>query len=313
MQPPTGSPVPQARSICVACGGALSAHPQVLGGLSVQASPERVRSSWLGLTNGDFFSYHRCSRCGTLNVREYPDEHLLAELYGAMPANMAGALSTGEQQANQRAYTHWIARAVRRGSSDVPLRILELGSDCGWLLRELMQALRGRIGSFAAVEPNQDVVGQLKAAIAATNAPAHHFATLEEALQHEGDGLDLVIAIHVMDHIFELNELFATLRSRLSRQGMIFMVVHNPGSLLARVLGQRWPPYCPQHPQLFTPKGVSCLARRYGMAVVNEGRTWNRFSLAMILNHFSIPSGALGSIPLLAPLGNRYYILKAQE
>jgi len=282
MQPPTRSPVPQARSICVACGGALSAEPQVLGGLLVQASPERVRSSWLGLTNGDFFSYHRCSRCGTLNVREYPDEYLLAELYGAMPANMAGALSTGEQQANQRAYAHWIARAVRRGASDVPLRILELGSDCGWLLRELMQALRGRIGSFAAVEPNQDVVGQLKAAIAATNAPAHHFATLEEALQHEGDELDLVLAIHVMDHLFELNELFATLRSRLSRQGLIFMVVHNPGSLLARVLGQRWPPYCPQHPQLFTPKGVSCLARRYGMAVVNEGRTWNRLATGII-------------------------------
>ena len=312
MQPPTGSPVHQARSICVACGGALSADPQVLGGLSVQASPERVRSSWLGLTNGDFFSYYRCSRCGTLNVREYPDEHLLAELYGAMPANMAGTLSTGEQQANQRAYAHRIARAVPQGPGDAHLRLLELGSDCGWLLRELMQTLPGRIGRFAAVEPNQDVVVQLKAAIAATNAPAHHFATLEAALQHEGDGLDLVIAIHVLDHLFELNELFATLRSRLSRQGMIFMVVHHPGSLLARVLGKRWPPYCPQHPQLFTPKGVRCLARRHGMAVVNHGRTWNRFPLAMILNHFSIPAGALGSIPLLAPLGNRYYSLKAQ-
>jgi hypothetical protein len=274
---------------------------------------DRLKAGWLGGRPGALFSYFQCSNCSVLNIRSYPDELILWRLYASIPPNMQGQVSSLDQQANQRAYAHRIARAVRRGSSDVPLRILELGSDCGWLLRELMQALRGRIGSFAAVEPNQDVVGQLKAAIAATNAPAHHFATLEAALRDDGPAYDLVIAIHVMDHIFELNELFATLRSRLSRQGMIFMVVHNPGSLLARVLGQRWPPYCPQHPQLFTPKGVSCLARRYGMAVVNEGRTWNRFSLAMILNHFSIPSGALGSIPLLAPLGNRYYILKAQE
>ena len=120
--------------------------------------------------------------------------------------------------------------------------------------------------SLCTVEPNQDVVGQLKAAIAATNAPARHFPTLEAALQHEGDGLDLVIAIHVMDHIFDLNELFATLRSRLSRQGMFFMVVHHPGSRLARVLAKRWPPYCLEHPQLLTPKEVSCLARRHAMA-----------------------------------------------
>ena len=125
MAPPTGSPVHQARSICVACGGALSADPQVLGGLSVQASPEQVRSSWLGLTNGDFFSYHRCSRCGTLNVREYCDEQLLAELYGAMPANMAGALSTGEQRANQRAYAHSIGRSVRKGTGDGPCVFLD--------------------------------------------------------------------------------------------------------------------------------------------------------------------------------------------
>jgi len=301
------------RIACVCCGKALEAKPSVRGDLSGDDPFDQLRAFWLGGRAGAMFPYFQCSDCSTLNVRSFPDEALLIKLYASMPPNMHGQISSLDQQANQRAYAHRIARAAPQGPGNPTLRVLELGSDCGWLLRELMQTLPGRIASYTAVEPNQDVVGQLKAAIAATNAPAHHFATLEEALQHEGDELDLVLAIHVMDHLFELNELFATLRSRLSRQGMIFMVVHNPGSLLARVLGQRWPPYCPQHPQLFTPKGVSCLARRYGMAVVNEGRTWNRFSLAMILNHFSIPSGALGSIPLLAPLGNRYYILKAQE
>lgn len=300
------------RSACVCCGQSLGFVPLVLGDMSGEDAFDRLKADWLGGRLGALFSYFQCSNCLVLNIRSYPDELILWRLYASIPPNMDGQISSLDQQANQRAYAHRIARAVPQGPGDSPLRILELGSDCGWLLRELMQTLSGRIGRFAAVEPNQDVVGQLKAAIAATNAPALHFATLEAALQHEGDGLDLVIAIHVLDHLFELNELFATLRSRLSRQGMIFMVVHNPGSLLARVLGKRWPPYCPQHPQLFTPKGVRCLARRHGMAVVNEGRTWNRFPLAMILNHFSIPSGALGSILLLAPLGNRYYILKAQ-
>jgi hypothetical protein len=226
-----------------------------------------------------------------------------------MPANMAGALSEREQRANQRAYAHLIQRAL----APLPgrdLRVLELGSDCGWLLQELARLLPGRIASMAAVEPNGAVLPQLTAALAHCGVPASHFEHLDQALAADPHPLDAVIAIHVADHLFNSDGWLALLRSRLSSTGVIVIVVHNPQSLLARLLGRRWPPYCPQHPQLFTPRGLRALARRHGLALVRSGPTYNRFSLRLALGHFGLSGSPLDAVPFWAPLGNRYYILR---
>ena len=121
-----------------------------------------------------------------------------------------------------------------------------------------------------------------------------------------------MVAVHVFDHIFDLQDLFVRLRSRLSKSGRIFFVVHNPHSTLAKILGKKWPPYCAQHPQLFTPSGVRELAKAHSLRLRKTSRTFNHFSLGMVGSFLGLKLPPfISDTHIVAPLGNRYYILEA--
>jgi hypothetical protein len=279
------------------------------GGLSVHNELERLRRAWVGMECRDFFPYFRCVICGTLNVSEYPDSQDVNSLYSSMPANMEGCVGERYQRLNQRRYAQTIARFHRKSEKE-GLRVIELGADRGFLLHYLNQFLPGRLAAVDAVEPNADVGMQLSCELARIGSHCRIASSLEEATQAMSNPIDLLIGIHVFDHLFALADLFALLIPHLSEQAAIFFVVHNPDSLLARVMGCSWPAYSAQHPQLLTPSGVRHLAHRFGMKIVQTGRTWNYFPMSMVTGYLGLPIPFVQRTPFLAPLGNRYYLLK---
>jgi len=287
----------------------LPRTPALAGGISADTELERLRPVWDGMEHRDFFPYYRCANCGTLNITEYPLSQVIGSLYSSMPANMEGCVSDRYQRLNQRSYARIIARSLlsteKRG-----LRVVELGSDRGFLLYYLNKFLRGRLSAIDAVEPNFDVGMQLSSELDKIGSHCRIFSSLEESIQATSEPLDLLIGIHVFDHIFELADLFDLVLPRLSENASIFFVVHNPYSVLARVMGRAWPAYSAQHPQLFTTTGVRHLAHRFGMNMVETGRTWNYFPLSMVTGYFHLSGFCVKRVPCLAPLGNRYYFLR---
>jgi SAM-dependent methyltransferase len=279
--------------------------------LTGHASFDVIKRGWIGIDGSQFFAYYKCPACGTLNTREYPSESAISELYASMPPNMAEVVAESDQLLNQRSY----AKTASKLFADAPpdsLNILELGADCGLLCRAMADLLPHRIASFQAIEPNKDVHADLQTVFQETHIKGSIHPTLEDAMTATNTSLDLVIAIHVFDHIFDLQDLFSKLRSRLSKAGHIFFVVHNPHSTLARVLGKKWPPYCAQHPQLFTPSGVRELAKAHSLRLRKTSRTFNHFSLGMVSSFMGLKlPPSIRDTHIVAPLGNRYYILEA--
>ena len=96
-----------------------------------------------------------------------------------------------------------------------------------------------------------------------------------------------------------------------------YPAVHNVSSLLARVLGQRFPPFNIYHHYFFSPRTLRLLFERAGFEVVHVGPTWNRYSLGFLATRTPVISGqlrsavewglsgsGLGRLAVTLPLGN---------
>ncbi len=300
------------RSACPCCNTLYSDKCKVINGiLSEKTDPKDLPNGWVGLNRNSFFSYSRCTKCQTLAARVYPTEEILSQLYSQMPPNMEEAVSKLDQQRNQDHYARHIIRFLKGlGRESDPQSILELGADCGLLANAISRLANTSSYHYSAIEPNESVKTDLANALT-QNYGSHelHLEIKEISKEHPSRLFDIIAAVHVFDHIFAIEDLIHSLKDMLSEEGFIFFVVHNPESTIAKVLGTRWPPFCAQHPQLFTISGVRALAERAGLKIVDHGRTLNHFPLRMIGSFMGISSARFQRLSIQAPLGNRFYIL----
>jgi hypothetical protein len=72
-------------------------------------------------------------------------------------------------------------------------------------------------------------------------------------------------------------------RASLEPDGVVFIVTHDCGSGLARILGRRWPPYTLQHPQLFSQRSLATLLQASGFGVVESVKTTNYFPVPFLM------------------------------
>ena len=99
----------------------------------------------------------------------------------------------------------------------------------------------------------------------------------------EGEVFDLVISIHVLDHIPQISEYIEQLGKRI-KDGLIFGVVHDESSILARLLRNRWPAYCLQHPHLFNSGTIEKILNKKDLTQIEIYKTVNSFKLGYLLS-----------------------------
>jgi len=109
--------------------------------------------------------------------------------------------------------------------------------------------------------------------------------------------LAVAVAIHVLDHFLEPQELLNHLMPKLRSGGWILLVTHNGNSLAARAFGQRWPAYCLQHPQIYSSSTIKQSLIRAGFSDIRVMRTVNYFPVTYLLRHFLFACG-LGRVSL---------------
>jgi len=100
-------------------------------------------------------------------------------------------------------------------------------------------------------------------------------------------------------------------KASLEPGGVVLIVTHDCASVLARVLGRRWPPYTLQHPQLFSQRSLATLLQASGFEVIETIKTTNYFPLPFLmgaaLTVFGLPERFVpaGDAPLVGlKLGN---------
>ncbi|EGD60716.1 Methyltransferase type 12 [Novosphingobium nitrogenifigens DSM 19370] len=263
--------LPALRERTCPCCGNRRMHPEVRASQPAEAMTlEALRPFWTGLRQGKpFFTYHRCLICRMLFCATYFDDAQLADLYSAMAPNME-AVAGDAIAATQRGY-YAAARAYGVGTGDY----LEIGPDVGHVVRSAVA--EGSFGHLHLFEPNRAVHPQL--ALAAGKCPATIRADLHDLAAVPDGSIGLAVMIHVLDHLIDPLATLATVHRKLRGGGTLLVVTHNEASLLRRIMGNRWPPFCLQHPHLFNPGTMAGMMQRVGYRDCSVSRSVNHFPI----------------------------------
>jgi hypothetical protein len=269
----------------------LCSSDQIVAGSEVKASFiademsfEEVAEFWRGFRKDScFFTFFRCAGCGLLYCRNYFTEDQLASLYASMGDNSAG-VSDVVLERTQRGYFDFVNRIGYRVDGEY----LELGPDTGLLTKNFAENGASKI---ALIEPNQEV----RAELLESAKECLDVKIYSDLAQIENNGeFDIVAGIHVYDHLVNLSEDLSSIASFCKDQAKILIVVHDESSLLRKLIGKKWPPFCLQHPQLFNPDTITKALERAGFGNVKVAKSTNWFPLRhiglMISSLFGISS-----------------------
>jgi SAM-dependent methyltransferase len=286
--------------VCPICG---STARRQLYREKVGAEP-RDTTTRVADPEGNHYRINRCLGCGLVYSSPIFDEAGVAALYTHSPHTN---VRQGEEDNVRNTFRGYYRLA--RSHLDGRRRILDIGCDIGLLLG---MAEGDGFEELHGVEPNP-----LAAATARAVPRSRIVETFYEATKYPEDHFDLVTLIHVVDHLVEPVRLLTRVRRDLKPRGVVLAVVHNAGSLLARLLGERFPPYNLYHHYFFTKHTLRLLFERAGLEPVWVGSTYNSYSLDFLVDKVPVvPPVArraaraalarvgLGRIRLTLPLGN---------
>lgn len=254
---------------CPLCGS-REAHDEVHSRRRAEAFEfDALRAYWWGLEEKPFFSYHRCAGCDLLYAPVYFDEAQLASLYGEMAPNM-DIVADDAIVATQRGY---FARVAKNAALDGGY--LEIGPDAGHIVAEAVRA--GNFDHFWLFEPNHAIHDRLRAA--AGGRPATLRPEMDDLSAVPDGTIGLAVMIHVLDHMLDPLAMLAQVRAKLRPGGTLVTVTHNERSLLRRLMGVRWPPFCLQHPEIYSPDTMQRLLDRAGFVGIEVERSLNYFPI----------------------------------
>ena len=286
---------------CPACGSSDSRREVRAAKTAETMTLDQLRPFWAGLFKAKcFFSYHRCRNCALLYNPMFFTPDQLGDLYARMAPNM-DAVGDAAIVATQQGY---FARAAAQGGLDGGY--LEIGPDVGHIVREA--ALHGGFDRFWLFEPNVTIHDQLRDAAGRGRA---RLSTDMDDLSPVPDGsVGLAVMVHVLDHLLDPLAMLAQIRAKLRPGGMLMIVTHDESSLLRRIMGKRWPPFCLQHPELYNPATMKALLGRAGFSDVLVEGSRNVFPLDFLARQAAWAAGIrvkrvpLPPIPVGLKLGN---------
>lgn len=266
-----------AKRTCPNCG-ADGASTAIRASLPAEdATYDEIRKGWRGFFKDScFFSYARCTSCQQLFAPHYLTEASLGELYGEMDDN----IHSGNEQLyylTLEAYYRTIMRHMPQAKT-----YCEFGPDIGLLLQ--IARTNHALTEAVLIEPNQAVWPRLREAAAGLKTLI--LSSMDERPNEVADNsMDMIVAIHVLDHLRVPSDMLAWVHHKLSPGGIAVFAVHNERSLLARIMGTRFPAYCMQHPQLYSMKTLRQSLSQQGFHVKEISRTANYFPLNYLVSH----------------------------
>jgi hypothetical protein len=240
-----------------------------------------------------FFDYYKCSNCFTLFCKEYFDQNQLDILYSKMPDNKAGL---GDKAAfkTQLGYAKIISKKITKSS---PIKILEVGPDLGLLSLAVSKLIN--VDKIVFIEPNLEVHNSLIETF--KNSKIDVIVHEQMTQLDDREKFDLIVGIHVLDHLINPFIQLEIYKKLLSKNGKIAFVTHDFNSFLAKIMKKKWPPFCLQHPQLYSFKSFKRLATFSELNFIGSKKTTNWLDLNGILLRIF---GIFGKTPKFVGLNN---------
>jgi len=246
-----------------------------------ELSFDELKSHWSGFFKNKivekfFFSYSRCPKCSLLYCASFFSDQQLSELYQKMSDNTAGVTTSALIKTQHGYFSH-----LKNHIPSQPGGYLEIGPDVGFFTDLALK--EKNYDQFWMVEPNQEVWDTLESKL--KDKPHHIYSDLLIENCIPDNSLSTVVMIHVLDHLLDPLKVLTFLKTKLKKNGVLLFVTHDESSLLAKMLKQRWLPYCLQHPQLFNPNSIKLLLEKAGFETLSVSKTYNYFPMTYLAKH----------------------------
>jgi SAM-dependent methyltransferase len=277
---------------CPACQSKIDGNPVVIPEIDPSHKNNIKKKMWKGLSKKKvFFPYYRC-KCGMLTTKTFINEKALKYLYSDMEENIYKNDNKNNDIKTKKSYLSQIKKFLNPHKKK--LNILEVGADNGSFLK-LIKEFNSNINSTI-VEPNKSMHKKLK--LFTKNV----YKDIKQIPRNEK--FDLIIAIHVFDHIPNLIDFLKKIGRKLKKGGYIYGIVHDEKSIMAKILGKRWPAYSLQHPHVFNPNSINYLFESLNYDKNFITKTINFFNLGFLLqNLFTVIFKTKINFPSFFPIG----------
>jgi hypothetical protein len=255
-----------------------------------EGSWEQVKDAFVGIRNDQiFFSFYRCLDCGLLYCPWYFTKEQLDALYSEMPDNTMGEDKRTASKTQSR-----YARKIVKISGNIS-SFLEIGPDIGLVAKEVVTLANAQ--KVFMVEPNAAVHQELSQNL----GKSKHQEICADVEKLTENKFDLVVGIHVLDHLLSPKSDLAAVSGLSDTIQTASFVVHNEKSLLRKILREKWPPFCLQHPQLYNRKTLRKILETSGFSDYKITRTINYYHLnnlsSMLFRILGLPSWLTKLVP----------------
>lgn len=95
-----------------------------------------------------------------------------------------------------------------------------------------------------------------------------------EVLPFPSGSFDLVVSLHVIEHVYEPEKMLGEINRILSRDGVLILATPNPGGLAARLLQSRWQGRRDDHVSLREPSAWGAALTRCGFEPLRQHTTF---------------------------------------
>tara|TARA_B100000768_G_scaffold124084_1_gene114782 strand:+ start:1155 stop:2039 length:885 start_codon:yes stop_codon:yes gene_type:complete len=236
------------------------------------------KETWSGLfykKTKSFFSYYKCNNCKIIYAPEHFTNQELNNLYKKLPANMVQVPSKILEK------TQYGYFKVLQKWSSLKGDYLEVGPDIGLFTQYCV--LNGKFDFFWLFEPNKLVLPKLNKLLG--NRKKKVYPAIEQIEMVDDNKLSTVVIIHVLDHLLDPLKILKKIRKKMKAGAIILIVTHDESSIMRKILGWRWPPFCQQHPQLFNYKTTCSILNRSGFKVLDQRKSKNYFEISFLLKN----------------------------
>jgi SAM-dependent methyltransferase len=223
----------------------------------------------------------RCKTCAFYYLSPRPTEEAMKAMYADesyFSQGEGGYDNYAEQEeALRRTFRRLLEVLRKRGQTGG--RLLEVGCGYGYLLDEARPYFDRREGTdFSLGAVNQ----------AETRADHIYHGDLEAVpLEYR---YDVVIANHVIEHVYAPEEFLKRLYERLSPGGVLVVSTPNMGSLWRRFMRDRWPSFkVPEHISYFDISTLRRVMQQAGLHSLREVPYLHAFPLELIGRKLSMP------------------------
>ena len=222
-----------------------------------------------------YFSYARCEGCRLLFAPIFYKPDQLEALYGQMSPNMdlvpmAALLKT------QKGYFNELKKC-----SNLDRGYIEVGPDVGVFTVNCTR--EGAFDKYWLCEPNKEVASALGRVLG--DRPYQIIENMFGFSDIPDHSSSVAVMIQVLDHLLDPVTTLAELKKKLLPNAKLLIVTHNEQSLLRKFVGWKWPAFCLQHPQIYSPESMRMLLEKSGYTVDSIERTKNYFQFSFLLKH----------------------------